>query len=73
MIFIIILLIIIILAIYFLRHKNNGYDYSKPSNNSIRSDEEEPYYIYADADRINEELLHDGEECHFDDFDGEFP
>lgn len=71
MIFIIILLIIIVLVLYFLKHRNDGYNYSKPSNNYNMRDDEEPYYIYADADRLNEELLHDDEECHFDDFDGE--
>ncbi len=63
MILLIIVLLIIILAVYFFKKSTNGY--SRPSKPQNKSFEEEPYYIYADADRINEVILHDD----FDDFE----
>ena len=64
MILIIIGLAIIALAAYLFTRKPRDHQRpSKPQNYS--TEEEEPYYIYADADRLNEELLDDD----FDDFE----
>lgn len=80
MIFLIIILILIIFILaYYKKTKkkdNRNYAipdrYSQPSKqqmNHIINENEEPYYIYADADKHHEVHIDDHDETHVDDFE----
>ena len=78
--FITIILIIILILIYYKKSgdtnkngnntiPNKHYKEPRALNSSVVDNNEEPYYIYADADKHHEVHIDDHDETHVDDFE----